>query len=406
MQRMRAEREQHEQELARLRQHTLHAMAEDRARHTAEEKELEALIARNSAELRQMQLDEQRRLSEEQARRQWQQQQLTASVLQEQVSNPLGLFYTADAVQDAADVFPEIRRASSGFAGSACVVPSAPPLEALGSNPSASSSASSASAKQKEAEAAGSSAAAGVSTLEAPPPYSERAPSSTSAAPPAYGAPATITVAGTEMPRAAADATARVLQEMDNHAPPPVYAESDLFALQPSLRVTGAFVPTQAQAAPGDRLPRCASCFDQIAPEPDRGFNGQAMRSGASLYHLECYLKKAAPSCAHCTETLIAHPEKGLSGHYGIYKGQKYHVECYQYHVGPRYGAVLLFALLLDSTRTICVANNPPPPPFPQNLAAPSATTSFLQAQPTARAVSGGGLRTESSHTKSAGGIG
>eukprot|EP00730_Choanoeca_flexa_P013465 TRINITY_DN5348_c0_g1_i1.p1 TRINITY_DN5348_c0_g1~~TRINITY_DN5348_c0_g1_i1.p1 ORF type:complete len:396 (+),score=69.00 TRINITY_DN5348_c0_g1_i1:14-1201(+) len=163
----------------------------------------------------------------------------------------------------------------------------------------------------------------GLYAASTPPMYGERPPREPSA-PPAYGN-GDLDKAGKQAKKGS------VVVSIDE---PPPY---DAAAVKQSSELFHRHDPVAYETVEPKPGTRCASCFDVIQRDIAQGFAGRAVKKGiATVYHEECYIKKAAPHCAYCGWTLTNHPDNGLSGAWGEYKGKNYHVECYQYHAGPR----------------------------------------------------------------------
>lgn len=119
------------------------------------------------------------------------------------------------------------------------------------------------------------------------------------------------------------------------NAPPAYEVEVGSEKAHPMIELFQARVPVQDEGfyPPANSDLRCNTCFDLITSPLKCG---KAIKSGSSVYHIECWQQSAAPYCSYCAKTLLPHPELSLTGYWGEYRGKRYHLECYQYYAGPR----------------------------------------------------------------------
>lgn len=306
---------------ARLREHEQRARAaweeSYAAAQRAEAALLSARVSQSDAELAQGQLAEEEARREEAAAAVARIAHRQAVALEEQQRNPLGLHHPASLA--ARGVSPDGSSPASVPLGveTKGAATATPPLQP--SAPPPAYDPSPPAYRQAEDDPKGVVAAD----------YDPKGVGSAAAADAARGHPG------------AAERAAAANAALTRAAPPPTYEvavgsekarpTTELFASHAPLTTAG-FLPA---ATPDGTPPRCASCFDPIAPGA-AGLSGRAAKEGTALYHTECWERSAAPHCAYCARTLLAHDAAGLCGAWGEYRGKRYHVECYQYYAGPR----------------------------------------------------------------------
>eukprot|EP00047_Mylnosiga_fluctuans_P015689 m.48478 g.48478 ORF g.48478 m.48478 type:complete len:337 (+) comp6037_c0_seq1:77-1087(+) len=117
---------------------------------------------------------------------------------------------------------------------------------------------------------------------------------------------------------------------------PPAYADVTRGSAADFFCEKAPIAYTALSRDPASSIPRCASCFDAIAPGAVAGMCGAGCVFNGASYHIECFERRVGPRCNHCAFTLTSHPDEGLSGLWGHAGAHSYHVECYQTEAGPR----------------------------------------------------------------------